>query len=283
MLAGVGRSVVLENELVRAELVPEQGGRLRSLYDRVGGRELLYARPGAAWDADDYLATLAGGWDQMFPNDDPWHGLPTHGTLWSAELEVVEASPGSAALRVDLPRPDLTVTHRYTLLEPPRRGVRLETEANARETLSGILWATHPMLAVEPGWRIDPGTAAVDADANDPGRAAPGRLDAATLDRVLTLPEPSLGWQEILYAPAAGVATVSSPEGTAATRVTWDREFFPWLWLVTLSGFVSVDLALVVEPCTTRPYRLDEAVAEGTAAQLVRGSTYRFWSCVEAV
>src|SRR5581483_10569966 len=159
----------------------------------------------------------------------------------------------------------------------------LETEALPRETVAGALWSTHPMVAVETGWTVDPGTDRVDADARDPGRAAPGALAPDTLGNVLTMPEPSLGWQEILYAPATGAASVASPDGRAKTLVTWDASFFRWLWIVTLSGFGAVDLALVIEPCTSRPYRLDEAVAGGTAADFLAGQTYRFWSCVEAV
>lgn len=264
---------VLESDEVRAEIAPEQGGRVRSLHDRVGERELLYARPGAHWDAGDYLATLAGGWDQMFPNDDPWDGLPTHGVLWSAELEVERASPAEVVLRCELDRPKATVSHRYSLLSPPRRGLRLETAVEVGQPLPAALWATHPMLAVAPGWRVDAGATALEADAVAPGRGAPEGL--------LTVPPPSQGWQEVLYAPAAGTASVADPGGRVGTTVRWDTAFFRWLWVVTLSGFEGVDLALVLEPCTSRPYRLDEAAAAGTVLELVPGRTYRFWSSVE--
>jgi hypothetical protein len=265
---------LLEGAEVRAEIVPEEGGRVRSLYDRIGERELLYARPGARWDGSDYLATLAGGWDQMFPNDDPWQGLPTHGVLWSAELEVESASADELLLRCELDRPRATVAHRYSLLRPPLRGLRLETAVEVEEPLAACLWATHPMLAVGPGWRIDAGTTDLAADAVDPGRGAPGGI--------LTTPPPSQGWQEVLYAPAAGAASVVSPGGELGTTVRWDTDFFPWLWVVTLSGFEGVDLAVVLEPCTSRPYRLDDAVAAGTAKELLPGRTHRFWSSVEA-
>jgi hypothetical protein len=274
--------VVLENERARAEIVPAQGGRVRSLRDRRSGRELLYRRPGEAWERDDYLATLAGGWDQMFPNDDPWLDWPVHGTLWAAEFELAEAATGAARLHCRLTTPAVEVEHRYELLGPARAGLRLETTVRAHEALGSFLWATHPMLAVETDWRIDAGEGTLEADRVDPGRVAAGPLDAEARERILRLPTPRQGWQEIVYGDATGEASVGSGDGRAQTRVRWDASFFRHLWIVTLSGFESVDLGLVLEPCTTRPYRLDE-VEPGQETTLEAGAARSFWSEVESL
>jgi galactose mutarotase-like enzyme len=282
MTSPVATAVVVENDSVRAEIVPEEGGRARSVVDRAQDRELLYARVGARWDPGDYVVTLAGGWDQMFPNDDPWRGHPAHGDLWSAPTEVASVSETEVVLRCELDCPRVSVSHRYSLLPPTRRGLGLETEVQAHEAVPVSLWATHPMLRVQPGWRIDPGTEAVEADRIEAGRVSPGALDGPAQELALTVPAPSLGRQEVLYAPAAGSARVVSADGSVGTVVEWDAAFFPWLWVVTLTGIEGVDLAVVLEPCTSRPYRLDEAAADGTALELTSGRTYRFWSSVEA-
>jgi hypothetical protein len=65
--------------------------------------------------------------------------------------------------------------------------------------------------------------------------------------------------------------------------VAWDSSFFQHLWVVTLSGFASVELALVLEPCTTRPYRLDEAIASGAAVEMALGERRAFWSEVQSL
>jgi hypothetical protein len=275
--------IVLENALVRAEIAPEQGARVCSLQDRRSGRELLYRRADERWDPDAYLPTLAGGWDQMFPNDDVWLDWPVHGALWSAAFPARETSPVQAVLCCSLQTPQVDVEHCYELLAEPRAGVRLTTTVHARTAVGPFLWATHPMLAVAPGWRIEVGDATLEADRLDPGRARPGHVSAAGREAVLCLPRGNQGWQEVIYAQAAGEASVASPDARNRTRVHWDESFFRHLWIVTLSGFESVDLALVLEPCTTKPYRLDEAIAAARAESLEAGERRTFWSEVESL
>jgi hypothetical protein len=274
----VGSCLVLADRRIRAEIMPGQGARVRSLGDLRSGRELLYRRADDNWVRESYVPTLAGGWDQMFPNDDPWDGLPAHGTLWSAAFAVESASSSAATLRCGLAVPQVDVEQRYELIAAPRAGVRLTTTVRARAAVAPFLWSTHPMLSVAAGWRIVLGDAALEADRLDPGRVPPGPLAGAAREAVLVVPGGRRGWQEVVYGDATGEASVASPDGRHGTQVCWDKEFFRHLWIVTLSGFESVDLALVLEPCTARPYRLDEVVASGLAVTLEAGEERRFWS-----
>src|SRR5215210_8076129 len=107
-------AVVLTDQRARAEILPEQGARVASLKDLRSGRR-------------SYLPTLAGGWDQMFPNDDPWDGMPVHGTLWSSAFTVAAASPLAATFRCRLDAPAVDVEQRYELVSAPRTGLRLTT------------------------------------------------------------------------------------------------------------------------------------------------------------
>ena len=104
-----------------------------------------------------------------------------------------------------------------------------------------------------------------------------------------TLANSAQGRESPISGLSAGRADVSRRHRSVVsrwrtgTRIAWDRVFFRHLWVVTLSGFESVDLALVLEPCTTRPYRLDEAIPSGTAVSLGPGDERTFWSEVESV
>jgi hypothetical protein len=135
------------------------------------------------------------------------------------------------------------------------------------------------MLRVEQGWTIPSSGLNLQVDDQEPGRFSPGSL----LIDELEVPRPNLGWQEVVYATPAdrqrsGSITVGSPDGRSATTVNWDTSFFKHLWIVTLSGFFGVDLALVLEPSTTKPFRLEEAIPLGEAVHFDHPCTRSFWS-----
>lgn len=99
----------------------------------------------------------------------------------------------------------------------------------------------------------------------------------------LSIPEPGLGWGEVLYVGGSDSATVRSADGRAGTRVTWDRAFFRDLWIVTVSGFDGFDLGFLFEPSTSRPFRLEEAIERGASRTLGQDERLSFWATVESV
>jgi hypothetical protein len=87
----------------------------------------------------------------------------------------------------------------------------------------------------------------------------------------------------VLYVDGAAEAVVRSPDGRCATRVAWDPQTLPSLWIVVVSGDAGIDLALLFEPCTSRPYRMEDAIAEGTARSLAAGESLTAWCEVESL
>jgi hypothetical protein len=262
---------------VQVRVLPELGGRIQSVVDGLTGRELLHQRapePAAA----DFLAASTGGWDEMFPNDAPWHGYPDHGAVWSAPFKVLERDDRHALLEATLERPRVTVRRRVALLDAPRRGVRIDVEVHAHAATGPFLWASHPMLAVEPGWEIDAGPGELRADRELCGRHRPGAMLAA----VPAVPEPGEGWSEVIYAPGRSAARVVSPDGERGTRVAWDGEALPWLWVVTVTGEAGLDLCALLEPATAGAWRMEEVIAHGTPSELAAGATRRWWVELES-
>lgn len=108
------KSAVIENGNVRAELVPELGGKLVSLRDCRSGKEWLldagdrelrrpdYGSPFTEWDMS--------GWDECFPTIDACRvagiDLPDHGELWplpwSCRLETESIVTAANAVRMPL-------------------------------------------------------------------------------------------------------------------------------------------------------------------------------------
>ena len=94
------KTIVLENSHIRAVIIPELGGRVWELEDRIRGRQWIWHRedfpikaypPGTIYDD-----VWAGGWEELFPNDAPGRfegrDLPDHGEWWTMRWDVVEST-----------------------------------------------------------------------------------------------------------------------------------------------------------------------------------------------
>jgi hypothetical protein len=272
-------ALTLSNHSTLAEIVPGEGARVQHLIDLASSRELLYQRKPPPGPRLEFMPGCPGGWDEMFPNDTPWAGHPDHGRIWSLPFDIVETALGRARLRARLDEPHVLVERRIALLAPPRRGVRIETELQAIGHTGPFLWASHPMLAVRPGWTIEVDAAGLVADDDAPGRFSAGRR----LDSAPPVPAAGKGWSEVLYTTGGTEAATASPDGRSRTRMAWHTGFLKHLWIVTVTGAFDLDLCLLFEPCTTRPDRLDEAIAVGEAASLAAGETVRWWTELESL
>jgi hypothetical protein len=142
------------------------------------------------------------------------------------------------------------------------------------------------MLGVAEGWSIElPEQATnLEADAELPGRFGIGRpLDRSEWEAVSRIPPVSSAVGELVYVDRVGEATVRSMDGRAATRVSWDTSFYSHLWLVVITGAYGLDDCLLIEPCTTRPYRLEDAIPAGSDRSLEAGEEVSWWVEVESL
>jgi hypothetical protein len=277
--APTAAAVTLSSSHTRAVLDPARGGRVQRVTDVLSGRELLQQLTPSN-PRGGFTDASTGGWDELFPNDAPALGHPDHGRCWNAPFAVVASDDASVTLRTALATPAVDVERRCTLLAPPRRGVRLELELVARAATGPFLWASHPMLAVEPGWLVDVGDRALAVDAQAPGRFADGApIDGAAR----TVAGAGEGFTEVLSTAGGGGASVRSPDGASVTRLAYDPAFFEHLWIVTVSGDQGLDLAMLLEPATSATYELDDAVRRGQALTLEAGARRSWWIELESL
>jgi hypothetical protein len=276
-VAVTARPLVLESAVTRATILPSPGARVQQIEDRRSGRALLYERRPEEATADDYLAATTGGWDLLFPNDEAWRGHPDHGRAWNAVFETRRHDATSAELVLELEAPAATVTRTYSLLAAPRCGVREEIRVDAKAPIGHCLVASHPILAVEEGWRIELPHEARElaADADYPGRFGPGQaLGPAEWAVASEVPGPTPEVVEVLYVDGIERAAVASRDGRARTSVAWERERLPYLWICIITGRFEDDGFVILEPSAARPYRLDEAIPVGAAIDLGEGESF---------
>jgi hypothetical protein len=90
------KSIVVENNRLRAEFLPDPGGKMVSLIDKGTGYEFLIQRNNELYRDQSfdgvYVDGECSGFDDMFPTidvcnyeSDPWKGvkMPDHGEVWS--------------------------------------------------------------------------------------------------------------------------------------------------------------------------------------------------------
>ena len=161
----------LGNDRVGLTVCPALGARVLSLVDRWTGREWLVrgAPPDAGpdgsasdWTGRDarFTGAVAFGWDECLPTvapcpdpaDPAGPPLRDHGDLWGRPATVAGEGPVLATTWAGPDRP-FAFTRRLRL-DGPRLVAEYEL-ANSGAAALPVLWSMHPLLALEPGARIE--------------------------------------------------------------------------------------------------------------------------------
>jgi len=288
-------ALVIGNAALRVTVLPALGGHVTQLVDRVAERDLLWHNPRTAPRPAPYGAHFddwwSGGWDEIFPSGDrgTLHDevLPYMGELWCVPWEAEAASAtGEASI----------TTTAFGTIAPARFERRLTLRADEPilrvhyriENLDvrplPFTWGIHPTFGVTPAHRIDhPGREMLVGVSSDPSMGVPGdrypwpslpdvSLASATRDMRQVRPREAgiFGghWATDLPQGWLALTDTSSHRGVA---LVFDREVFPHAWLWQVYGGWRGHHHLALEPWTSHPQQLEDAVAAGRARLLQPG------------
>jgi hypothetical protein len=273
------QQVILANAQLQVVVAPAIGGRVVSLVDRASGREFLWRNPrlklACCAPGSEYDPNFYGGIDELLPCDIPEtiHGIacPDHGELWTLAL-AAEREGDALSLHGRLPRFGLDYRRRMRL-----DGNRLICDyriANPAAAERCFMWKLHAALAVQPGDRIDcPAATARVADPAWSRRSSPAPFDWPLADGLdmARVPEPG-GSAEFLYLYDLrdGVMALEARDG-ARIECRFDRAVFPCCWYFASHGARGGAYTAVLEPCTTMPLSVNEAVQGGFCSRLAAG------------
>jgi hypothetical protein len=285
------RVVRLENARLAIDVLPDLGGKILRIVDKLGDRDVLWHSPRVEPHRAELHANFddhwPGGWDEAFPGGAPSPNrygdqLPYMGELWttSAAHRIVRDDPSGVELELVLQTPITPArwTRRLVLEgdDPVLRiGYRLE---NVGTMPFDYNWGLHPVAAISPQHRFDVPARLAEVDENGGGTLGVkgDRYEWPTMNGmdVRQALGPDAGCFALHYLTELREGWVATTD-TAARRgfgLVFDRTLFPVVWLWMVYGGWRGYYHAIAEPWTGYPSPLAEAVAAGRARVLDPGA-----------
>jgi hypothetical protein len=281
------RAVILENEFLRLSVFPEVGSKIYDIIHVPSGTNVLWHNPRIPLQKAPFGSRFddvwAGGWDEIFPNDQEsvvgGEKFPDMGEAWSLrwdyELEEQRKS-ASVTTRLTTPISPAEITRRVTL---ERGGSSIRCEYEIRN-LSGdemkFLWKIHAAFEINDRCSLDiPAKRALvdprfqqlfDDSAYDWPIArlkGAGRVDMSrvrTSDHNCTC--------QYLTDLEDGVVTFKDGLRGVQSRMTFPKEILDNVWLFLDYGGWRNNYTAAIEPSTSYPHDLAQAVRQGHCASV---------------
>jgi hypothetical protein len=289
-------TVILENELLRAVIMPELGAKIWQLTYKPRARELLWRHPRLKPRKlpfhSVYDDTFFGGWDELYPNDMPeelnGERMPDHGEVWTLPweyaLEQVAADEVTVRLWVETPISPSRMEKWITLRSGEAKLRFHHRLTNTGQTDQPFLWKLHAAMVVDECSRIDLPAGRMYIEDFGPPRNGRTQISydwpyltddsGARHDMRQALPA-SAQVNEFQYATelSAGWCALTDTRSRVGFGLAFDVGVLPSCWLfATYGGWRNLH-TVVLEPCTGYPISVNEGVERGTHKVLGAGQS----------
>jgi hypothetical protein len=261
----MAQPVQFENDVFRAAVWPQFGGRVTSLVDKADGYELLFSYPaelpsGSLYDAS-YIDAWHSGWDECFPAVTASHYVghpydnilvPDHGEIWGLPTTAVPNRSGIT-----------TVWHGLRFGYRLTRKLSLEGDSVVADYVLinlapfdfHFVWAQHALLAMEVPMLLDlPGLTGADSvTLTDPGKLSPRQT-----------------WKYYSREPIRKPVSILFPDRQRSLQIAYSSSTeLPAHWGIWMStGGWAGHRAFAISPTTGRADRLDAAIADRSAGMV---------------
>ncbi len=287
-------AVKLTSSTLEVSVLPQVGAKITDLVHRPTGFNFLWRNPRIEprpypvdGNFDNYWC---GGWDDGFPTCEPceYKGdqYPGLGELRALEWKIESFNNDGFDQHVSLSV--------FGPINPVhvRKTLRLEGESlhyyfsveNIGPLALDFIWGTHPAFQISPGARIHiPARLGIVGQATDDSLGAPGEHyewphlkvgeRSTDMSRVL-LPETGVAAGHYATELSAGWFAVENPAQGVGIFVEFPVEHCPYVWMWLCYGGWRGYYVAVVEPWTSFPVTLSEAVAHKTHRTLAPGKAF---------
>jgi len=278
------RTIELESRWLRATILPDVGAKIYDLVHKPTGRAVLWHNPRIEpqpYPVDGLFDNYwCGGWDDAFPTCDAFSPYPDLGELRALRWKVDDATPNSATLSAYGPISPVHVTKRVSLDSDAAILRMSHSITNLGPKPLDFIWGTHPALNVSPGTILRiPARNAIVSEASCRAFGEPGeRYDWPRLGAVDMSKVPDAGTGEYCghYAVdlEAGWYEVEDTQTGCGFRLDFPVEICKVLWLWLNYGGYRGLYHVIVEPWTSIPVHLGEAIRRGTSLRLPPGGVF---------
>lgn len=289
-------AIQLENKWLRASILPGVGAKIYDLVWKPSGRNFLWHNPRIApqpyaieANFDNYWC---GGWDEGFPTCDECdfggEHYPNLGELrsvgWRVESAKLVGGDAVARLSAYGPISPVRAEKTVTLLgRAPVVRVRYEMFNLGMLPLQ-FIWGTHPALEPTPHMTLRvPARTGIVGQASDPKLGTPGQRYAWPM---LETPAGKTDMSRVLgreegifcghYATdlEAGWYAVEDAATGSGFLLRFPEKLCPNLWMWLVYGGWRGYYHVIVEPWTSCPVHLAEAVRRQTNRRLEPGESF---------
>jgi galactose mutarotase-like enzyme len=294
------KSIVVENNRIRAEFISDPGGKMVSLVGKDTGYEFLVQRPGEVYREQPfdgcYTDGECSGFDDMFPTIDacaydtePWKGvkMADHGEVWSLPWEhrikdnTLELSVKGMRFPYELKKQvfffsENTLRIAYTLV-------------NTSTYDFEFLWAGHFMFNMEEGMRVavpDDCKEAISILTNTDRafgeimhwphfKDISGEVYRADISRAAT----SGGFEKYYFKNKLkdGWCELHYPDSKKKLAVSFSADTVPYLGILMNENGWDNLYNIFIEPCTVCFDRPDLAKRNGQISKVTAGGRYQWY------
>jgi galactose mutarotase-like enzyme len=290
------RSLVVENDQLRLQILPELGARIWQIHSKPLSVDLLWNNPhlapGKPAFGSSYDENWSGGWDELFPNDEATiykgKSLPDHGELWTCDWAIDEpATPNPLTLKFTLHTPVSNFCIEKTIcLHPSSANFEVHYKlTNHGSDKFPFLFKLHPAFAVSSEHRIDFAPMKILLEPEFAGTLAAAvsefywpfaQIGQQCVD-LRKAPARNSGALHFFYGDelADGWCGITNRANGLAVALRYDPAVFTSCWLfATHGGWKNLNVA-VLEPATGYPFRFHSMIEGKRALWLEPGESLR--------
>lgn len=271
-----------ENDFLRFEIAPALGGKITSIYNKLLKKEFLWNNKNLSLKTNDagadYESNFWGGIDELIPNDIPENidsmGYPDHGELWTAALKY-DITGNRISVHGLLPLSKLYYT-RAIYLDTESPAMRLEYKIkNTSGKRRHFMWKLHAALVIEEGDRLI--TSAQKGRVVNPANSRFKQSEEFNWPVIensdVSFVSPYNHSMDFFYLYDIQQAKMQLVNSSSSHlfEYSYDKKVFPYQWYFASYGAFLDHYTAILEPASTMPVSVNEAMESGQCSVLDPG------------